>query len=217
MLSIVDYSELIKSIPVYDQSARIKRKVWEKILYDDKSRIENTIFGDKEEVELSRADVLSENDTVKKIVMVLMWGYPTGGRGSNIENTLNEIVKLSRFLSKVKDKDLTKADANNLINDFKDIRGLGFSTWSKFLYFFSVTIDSRKCQIFDQKIVDSLNKKQFDELGIQKWKQNIDCYYKYIGLVDDLSKQIDVLPEQVEVFLFYFNLYYKFRYEDTLL
>lgn len=210
MSSIVDYSELIKSTPVHNQSARIKRKVWERICYQDKKRIEGAIFGDKEEVELSRADVLSENDTAKKIVMVLMWGYPTGGRGSNIEDILNKMDDLSSSLSRLDKKNLTKAEANSLIKGFKGIRGLGISTWSKFLYFFGVSIDSRKCQIYDLKIVDSLNKKQFSELGTQRWKQDVDHYYQYIELVDDLAKQMCVLPEQVELFLFYYNLYYKF-------
>lgn len=210
MSSIVDYGELIQSMPVFNQSSRIKRKVWERIRYKDKARIEEAIFGDKEEVELSRADVLSEVDTAIKIVMVLMWGYPTGGRGSNIEDILKEMDALSGSLSGVEKQDLTRAEANSLIKGFKGIRGLGFSTWSKFLYFFSVAIDSKNCQIYDLKIVDSLNKKQFSELGMQRWKQNIDHYYQYIELVDNLAKQMCVLPEQVEVFLFYYNLYYKF-------
>lgn len=210
MLSIVDYCGLIKSIPIYNQSAKIKRKVWGKFSYDEKDRIEEAIFGNKNEVELSREDVLFEADTAKKIVMVLMWGYPTGGRGSNIKNILAKIDDLIQLLSSIKNHNLTKGEANIIIKQFEDIRGLGISTWTKLLYFFNVTIDSRKCQIYDLKIVDSLNKKQFSELGTQKWKQDIDHYYQYIEIVDGLATRMGVSPEQVELFLFYFNLDYKF-------
>lgn len=152
----------------------------------------------------------SEDDIAKKIVMVLMWGYPTGGRGSNIESILKRIDVLIPLLSSVNERNLTKAKASNLIKEFSSIRGLGISTWSKLLYFFNAEVDSRKCQIYDLKIVDSLNKKQFDELGTQEWKQNIIHYYQYIELVDSFATSMGALPEQVELFLFYYNLYYKF-------
>ncbi len=214
MPSIIHYSELIKTIPVFNQSANIKKRSWERIKYKDKDRIETGIFGNKKEVELSRADVLSEVDTAKRIVMILMWGYPTGGRGNNIESILEEIDCLSEILLSVDKQNLTKAQANSLIKRLEGIRGLGVSTWSKLLYFFNVRIDSRKCQIYDLKIVDSLNKKQFSELGAQVWKQDINHYYQYIELVDNLAMRMCVSPEQVEVFLFYFNLYYKFLFAE---
>lgn len=71
--------------------------------------------------------------------------------------------------------------------------------------FFSFSIDSIKCQIYDEKIVESLNKKQFSELDNLIWKHSVDNYYDYIKLIDDVSNGMHVLPEQVEVFLFYFN------------
>jgi len=139
-----------------------------------------------------------------------LWGYPTGGRGNNIEYILVKAEELIPILSSVSGKNLTKTESNEVIEKFGSIRGLGISTWSKILYFFNVSIDSRKCQIYDQKIVDSLNKKQFDELDTKKWKQDINHYYQFIELVDNLAKDMCVLPEQVELFLFYYNLYYKF-------
>lgn len=212
--SMIQYSGLIESIPVYHQSTKIVRKAWKRFSYNGKMGIEEAIFDNKDEVELSRADVLSEVDPAQKVVMVLMWGYPTGGRGSNIENILTEIDKLSQLLSSVRKKNLTVTEANDLIAEFQGIHGLGISTWSKLLYFFNVAIDSRRCQIYDLKIVDSLNKKQFSELGAQKWKQDIDHYYRYIDLVDNLAMRMCVSPEQVELFLFYYNLCYKFPYSE---
>lgn len=214
MQSIVKYGGLIKSIPISYQSTKIKKKVWGRFSYNNKDSIEASIFGDKDEVEISRKDIFSEADTAKRIVMVLMWGYPTGGRGSNIEKILLEIDKLTALFSSVYNPNLTKDQANNLIKQFEGIRGLGISTWTKLLYFFNIAIDSKKCQIYDLKIVDSLNKKQFIELGKQIWRQDIDHYYQYIELLDNVATQMCVSPEQVELFLFYFNLYYKFPHDQ---
>ena len=204
------YRELISLIPVDNQSSKIKKEVWKKFSYKNKDSIEDAIFGDFDEVELSRKDVLSETDTAKKIVKVLMWGYPTGGRGNHIKNILTEIETLRDLLSNEENKDLSKDQAYDLIKKFNDISGLGASTWSKLLYFFGFSIDSKKCQIYDLKIVDSLNKKQFIDLGTKKWKQVIDDYYQYIELLNALSARMHVFPDQVELFLFSFNYYYKF-------
>lgn len=208
MGSIKEYRDLISLIPVKKQSTIVKKEVWTR--FSSIEQIKDSIFGSNDSVEISREDVLSESDTAKRIVMALMWGYPTGGRGNNIEKTLSKMDDLTQLLSSINEKDLTKAQARKELAKFSKINGLGASTWSKFLYFFNVSIDSRKCQIYDLKIVDSLNKKQFSEIGSQEWKQNKKQYYQYIELLDNLATDMRVLPEQVELFLFYFNLYYKF-------
>ncbi len=210
MKSLDHYRDLIAMLPVHSQSTVIKRKTWDRFQYKDKQKIVDGIFGSKNTVELSRSDVCSETDIGKKLVMVLMWGYPTGGRGTSIDSILKEIDKLSQMLSSEDNRNLTKTQADCLITQFNEIHGLGISTWSKFLHFFDFSIDSKKCQIFDLKIVDSLNKKQFCQLSTQIWRHNIRHYYQYIELIDKLAKDLDVLPEQVELFLFYYNYCYKF-------
>lgn len=208
MGSIMDYRDLIQLIPVNNQSTIIKKDIWKKFSYDNE--LIKAIFGSEDKVELSRADVFSESNIEKKIIMILMWGYPTGGRGNNIKSILESRCELISLLQSVNGQNLTKVQASSIFADFKKIHGLGISTWSKLLYFFNVSVDSKKCQIFDTRIVDSLNKRQFSELGIQEWKQTNSAYFQYIELVDDLATRLSVLPDQVEVFLFYFNLYFKF-------
>lgn len=212
MKQIKQYKNLISEIPVLNQSTIIKRKIWEKFLHTTLRNFEHAIFENNDEIELSRDDIISEPNIKKKIIMTLMWGYPTGGRGNNIKNILGEIDKLSTLLSPINNQDLSKSYSNLLFKKFASIHGLGISTWSKFLFFFNVSIDSNKCQIYDLKIVDSLNKKQFTELSENnaKWKQDIKHYYKYIELLNYLARTMNVRPEKVEIFLFYYNLYYKF-------
>lgn len=207
MNSIKEYSNLIKEIPTGRQSSKIKRSLWEKILSDEK--LKNEIFGNNDEIELSRNDVISEENEAKKIVKVLMWGYPSGGRGNNINEVLKEIDGLKEIFEK-KSKNITKEDSFILFEQFSNIKGLGISTWSKLLFFFGISIESNKCQIFDTKVVESLNRTQFYEFKKKgKWKHNDQDYYEYIELVNRLSGDMGVQPEQIEVFLFYFNLYYK--------
>ena len=210
MPSIYLYQNLIKEIPVLKQSAKIKSDVWSKIPYNDKEEIEDDIFGSTPIVEITREDIFKENNTKKKIIMILMWGYPTGGRGSNISNVLTQLAKLEKTLGTIKDKNLTVNNFQNCVQQFNGVSGLGISTWSKFLYFFNVKIDSKSCLIYDHKIVKSLNRKQFNELGLKIWKQNADEYLEYINLIESLANGKNFDPAQMELFLFYFNYSYKF-------
>ena len=210
MKSILDYSELIKEIPVNNQSTKIKKEVWERINYPKKQIIENSIFSTSTEVELSRMQVKNETNIRKKIIMILMWGYPTGGRGNNIEKLLKDFDKLEQIFSKYKNINLEKKEFMDIVSLFNSIKGLGISTWTKFLYFFDISVDSLKCEIFDLKILESLNKKQFSEINEKNWIQDVDNYFDYLILLNSISKKIIAEPDQVEIFLFYFNLYYKF-------
>lgn len=210
MESIQKFAKLMKEIPIEFQSAVIKKDVWEKIDYTGKSSIEKEIFGTNREIEISRKDILEEKRPRIKIVKVLMWGYPSGGRGKNIENILRKLNSLCKTLSKIQNKDLPSKEVKDLLNQFEQVKGLGISTWSKLLFFFNVYFNSRKCQIFDLKIVESLNKNQFQEFNRSDWKQTQINYMNYIELLDSLSRKIKVPSENIEAFLFHYNLNYKF-------
>ena len=70
MESIRVYRDLINRIPVNNQSAMIKKDVWERISYNEK--IKKAIFGRAERVEISREDIHSEGNIEKRIIMTLM-------------------------------------------------------------------------------------------------------------------------------------------------
>jgi len=211
MDSIKKYKKLIQALPVKKQASLIKKEVWKKRFREKLSPIVSVLFSKNDEIVISREDILKENDCRKKIIMILMWGYPTGGRGNHIQDALESIDGLCENLFKIKDKSLTKDKAKNLIQQFDCIKGLGPSTWSKLLYFFNISVDFRKCQIFDIKIVNSLNKIQFKEFNRTDWnQQNIDDYFEYLELTNSLSQKLNASPDQLENFLFHYNLGYKF-------
>ena len=207
--SIQNYKQLIQSLPVKNQSTHIKKKSWARISYKGKAKIEQVIFK-KDVIEISRRDILDETNADLKIIKTLMWGYPTGGRNNNIQKSLENFILLQKILSKAENKNLSLSEANSILNEFDNIKGLGPSTWSKLLYFFNISFCNQKCQIFDLKIVDSLNKKQFCEFEDYFWKQNRHNYFKYIKLLSDLADELEADADQIENFLFFYNLNYKF-------
>lgn len=182
---------------------------------ENKTLLEDKIFEKKDIIEISRNDIFIENNVDKKILKILMWGYPSGGRGKNIQKVLDKFERLKKILKKIqKDNQIDQAQADLYISELDAVDGLGMSTWSKFLYFFEVSIDSNKCQIFDQKIVASLNKCQFEEIkdikADKKWTQKNEYYYEYLSLMKKISNITGAKPDQVELFFFLFNLGYKF-------
>lgn len=210
MSSISEYKDLISNLPVEQQSSTIKKEIWKRIEYKRKAEIERDIFGNEDSIEISRKDIFAETDITKKIIMILMWGYPTGGRGNNIQNLLEKINVIIDILKSINKNNLKEAEARKEIENLNSITGLGMSTWTKFLYFFDVSIDSNKCQIFDLKIIASLNKKQFDEFEQKIWKQNIDYYFDYNKMLNKIATTLKVFPDRIELFLFLFNLGFMF-------
>ena len=211
MNSIRKYKDLIANLPVELQSSTINKKIWRRVEYKEKSTIENEIFGDEDSIEISRNDIFKEKDFRKKIIMTLMWGYPTGGRGNNIQNLLKEFNAIVDCLTSIYQRDLTNDEAEEIITKLDSINSLGISTWTKFLYFFEVSIASNKCQIFDLKIVASLNKKQFDDFEQKAWKQDIKHYLEYNEVVNNIARNLSLSPDRIELFLFLFNLGFMFE------
>ncbi len=208
MKKIETYRNLISNIPVDFQSATVKKSNWSRF----NSELVNNVFGKESEIEISRIDVKKESDIEKKIVLTLMWGYPSGGRGRHIQNILDNLDGLKKVFQRYREKRIDEGTADNLIKEFVTIKGLGVSTWSKLLYFFGYEIDFCKCQIYDEKIVASLNKKQFSIMNDKIWVHTSKEYYNYIRFLDDISKKFlnHESLDKIELFFFYFNLGYKF-------
>ncbi len=238
MSSIKNYEEIIKSIPVRNHSVIVRKENWIKddSLHtrltknnqfqnnnDDLLNTLKTIFKNAQngQIEISREDIFKEEDPEKKLIMVLLWGYPTGGRGNNIANILNErkqfIQKLNNIL-KDKKNSIAQDDYKKL--KFKDentkklkFKGLGLSTMSKILYFFEVKIDNNPCLIFDTQILKSLQKNNIDEFKNVDWEQadeKEEKYFEYLRIVNKISgENPKIKPEAIELFLFHYNMHFK--------
>lgn len=236
MSSIKIYEEIIKPIRVRNHSVIVRKENWIKndSLHtrltkneefqnnnDDLLNTLKTIFENAQngQIEISRADILNETDHEKKLIMVLLWGYPTGGRGSNIANILNEREIIIQKLRAILKGNITQDEYKKLYyyegeNHKKvKLKGLGLSTMSKILYFFEVKIDNNPCLIFDTQILLSLQKNNIDEFMNVDWKQTDEKYFEYLRIVNKISKEklkdSKIKPEAIELFLFHYNMHFK--------
>jgi len=213
-MKIEDFSELIKFLPTEMSSFRIKKSNW---VVASQNHIVENIFGENNIKKISRSEIRSERNNLSLfIIKTLMWGYPTKGRGNNIENllTIENFHKLQTLLEKY--SNLKTISYSELVSDLKyyKVKGLGISTLSKFLYFLEIKIDGYKCVILDDKLIDIINNSNFEEIkpitGITresslKQSKNKLNYINFLETINNISLKLNVEPENVEMFLFFFG------------
>ena len=136
-----------------------------------------------------------------------MWGYPTKGRGNNIDDLLNEenFKKLIIFLVKYSNSNIS----NEILKiEIKKIESIGISTISKFLYFLNCSIENNKCLILDLRIINCIRKNKFielDELKTITYSNAIAKYELYLEIINKVANEINAASDQVEMFLFIFG------------
>ena len=219
VVSIEKYADLIKSLPVGGQFTKIKRdsKFWDPTkteFFDDVKEVVKAVFdecsGDEKYINISRDDIKKTSDTKKKIVKILMWGYPGGGRYGQVQNILQNIDVLTNWLEENNGNNFDSVQ-DDALDNLSEINGLGLSTISKLLYFFDVKIGNNPCQIYDGKVIKSLNNNhQIQELSERNnWDRIYDDYVEYIKLLFELSENCECSPDQIELFLFMINNSFK--------
>ncbi|MCX6230839.1 MAG: hypothetical protein NTZ33_04790 [Bacteroidetes bacterium] len=202
-----NFKNLIIELPVNNQSFDIKIKNW---ICEDQSDIIYKIFNGKSIITLNRFDIINSSWDLKEFVIkTLMWGYPTKGRGKNIDILLknDNFNNLINILQEYVRKDIS---INKLEKDIKLIDGLGLSTMSKFAYFLNTRIEGFKALILDQQIIDIVDLERYDELMILKginYENAIKRYKDYLIIIDKLSLLYKTEPENIEMFLFPFGKY----------
>lgn len=203
-MKIADFELLIQKLPFRNQSFDIKKTNWK---CKNQTVLIDRIFNDKEIITLNRFDLINSSYDIEEfIIKTLMWGYPTKGRGNNIDNLLKpeNFEKLSETLKFYNE---TEISIETLKKDLK-IEGLGLSTLTKFTNFLNTRINGYKAIILDNQIIEAINTGRFEELnslvGISinnAQKKYID----YLKLIDQIANITHSQPEQVELFLFIFG------------
>lgn len=238
MSSIKKYEEIVKSVPVRNHSVIVRKENWIKndSLHtrltknnqfqnnnDDLLNSLEKIFKNAQngQIEISREDIFKEEDLEKKLIMVLLWGYPTGGRGNNIADILysrNELIpRISDFIEN-HEKMINSKDFKNLFytqnkngEKREKIKGIGLSTMSKILYFFEIKIDNNPCLIYDSQIHLSLQRNQIDEFYDYPWKKNYASFFHYLEVINKCSEEIKTEPDALKLFLFLYNTHFNFQ------
>lgn len=160
---------------------------------------------------LSRSDVFGESDTKKKIIKVLMWGYPR----AKIHRSMTYIINITNAIETLSELfgNLAERGINEIWQIMNGVSGLGIATMSKLLYFFEVSFEGKRCLIYDSKvrrflnhdekkltlcedcygkylILNSDSREKLKDLVIKAWEDTDDCYFKYLGLMNDLMLQL---------------------------
>ena len=204
-MRITEFKELIRNLPNEQHSFDIKRKNW---VVQSNQQIVDSIFEDKDVISLNRHHLHNSNlDLDNFIIKTLMWGYPTRGRGNNLNNILKKrnFEFLIEILEDYRDNEVF---IEKMESDIKQIRGLGLSTMTKFTNFLNTTINGNKAVILDDRIIEAINKDCFIELEHLKGisiSNGIKRYPEYLETINQLAKQIESEPEQIELFLFMFG------------
>ena len=214
-MKISDYKILISVLPFMEQAFEIKRGNWEDLISNENldkifnlnDRVNPDVEQKKDHrILLSRFELFHDQPIEIFLIKVLMWGYPSKGRGRNIENILHEpnFSKLIDLLSDLQEK------GEITIRDIKEVLktgGLGLSTLTKFLYFLRLKVESYRALIMDQRVISAINSNKFCDNGIEKFKKlrydnAVDNYVEYLSFSHEIADQLHVKPDQVEMFLF---------------
>lgn len=210
------YTALIKSLPETEHAFTTKKEVWSALLSKNSlgADLLPKLFGQYASIEISREDLFNyaQADDLKQFILAtILWGYPAGMRGNNFTNIIKQIEKLEDVLKKAKQGNV---DWQSHLRVMKDIHGLGISTYTKFLYFLKVEVDSYPALILDKRIVSVLNKGLFSEFSELKDISYINApvkYPEYLKSMDTVAKELSVPHGSLEMFLFGFGLNLKPR------
>ena len=207
-MNIENYKILVSNIPVRQQCFTTKRTTWNKAEneFGWLSKLNDSLFGDKKTLTISRLDIFETTEPREAIIKTIYWGYPGGMRGNHFVNILKHIELIESSLLGLKQTIRpTTADFTELTKTFKNIKGLGVSTYSKLLYFFSLKFNDSPCLILDQRLIDVFASKaysDFQQLKNIRYDNAEKRYLDFLQLTRQLASKIGTEGENIELFLF---------------
>lgn len=209
-MNISDYKVLISNLPVRQQSFITKRPTWENAEADCEwfKNLNNELYGSSKTLTISRQDIFETKELRDIIIKTIFWGYTGGMRGNNFANILKNIVEIERILKPLQQKDgLTNDNFNILVSEFQKIKGISLSTYSKLLYFLNISFNNLPCLVLDQRIIDVLANKIFDDFSIKgiKYENAEKHYLLYLQLAKSVAISLETKEENIEHFLFTFG------------
>lgn len=210
-MRLADYSNLIKNLPYSEHSFETSKETWSAFKNQDAfSNIYTRTFKEPT-IKLSRNDLFTCCNQCKEdaVFLIVFWGYPLGYTRPNTMMSL--FPKFLKSIPELNSHLHFKADID--YNDFKtiinSISGIGLSTFTKFLYFFRMTINGERAVILDTRIIRALNSDNgFEELAILKGISESNKHSKYLlylKVLNELACKYGFETDQLELFLFMFG------------
>lgn len=211
LMNIENYKILISNLPVRQQCFNTKRSTWksaEKIEW--LLELNNKLFATNEKLNISRQDIFDSNGSIREMILkTIYWGYTGGMRGNHFVNIMGNMFLLESTLKEYQAKSsLSGKDFQELEKVFKNIPGLGLSTYSKLLYFLGIRFNQNPCLILDQRLIDVFASKFYCDFkileGINDYNKE-NKYLDYLQVINDLSQKLNTEGENIELFLFIFG------------
>lgn len=210
-MNIDSYKILISNLAVRQQCFTTKRTTWKKA----ENQIEwlkkknEQLFGDNKTLTISRQDIFETTELRELIIKTIYWGYTGGMRGNHFINILKHIDLIENSFKKLTHiAKPTTDDFNQLTASFKNVAGLGLSTYSKLLYFLQLTFNGNPCLILDQRLIDVFKSKTYSEFGSLsriRYDNAEKKYLDFLRLTNEISKELETEGENIEQFLFIFG------------
>lgn len=206
-MELTAYINLIKQLPIEEQSFETKRETWAKYAIHPKfNQFYKETFNNSSTI-ISRSDLFhaAKGDLTFAVFSIILWGYPRNMRGNSFQGVLENTHLFGKWI---------KVSQNLSVEEFEIIRkeqkgsGIGLSTFSKILYFFKITLNGFRCLILDSRIIEVLQSGKFQELDILKkiTEFNKDKYYPiYLKLMAGIAEANGYSVDQLELFLFMFG------------
>lgn len=210
-MNINAFRTLISNLPVRQQSFTTKRTTWGKAENQIEwlKKFNDNLFCDKKTFVISRQDIFDTTDLRELIIKTIYWGYTGGMRGNHFVNILKHIDLLEDKFNKLRQKQSpTSDDFNDLSKIFKNISGLGLSTYSKLLYFLQITFNNNPCLILDQRLIDVIATEtysEFNSLNRIRYGNAENKYLDFLKLANEVAKTLVTEGENIEQFLFIFG------------
>ena len=210
-MNIESYKILISNLPVRQQCFTTKRTTWTKAESEIKwlKNLNDKLFGDNKTLTISRQDIFETNEPREQIIKTIYWGYTAGMRGNHFLNILKNIDTIENVLRTLRDKtNPTTTDFNDLTLTFKNVAGLGLSTYTKLLYFFKISFNGNPCLILDQRLIDVFSSKaysNFQQLSNIRYDNAEKKYLDFLQLASQIASNIETEGENIELFLFTFG------------
>lgn len=153
-------------------------------------------------ISISRTDLFQETDSEKRLMGVLLWGYPKGMRGGYLNAILNN---RKTILSAIHNK---SSNYQELIGALESIKGLGLATITKILYFYGIKTDEgHYIPIIDHHVRETMS--LFEDFHGLSMNQDLSSYIRIVSRVISQLETKDIKYDDLEFFMFEFGQYWK--------
>jgi Putative 8-oxoguanine DNA glycosylase OGG-like protein len=206
-LHISDFKDLVAAMPTARHAFRAKsNKKWKPVLKrtDAAGTALKSLFGNQDEVCISRGDLrlLGNEETLDRFVLAtLLWGYPDGMQGNHVADICGNLYAITGLLIAARSTPIT--DWNKHFQAVKTIRGVGLSTYTKWLTFLPATVHNRSALILDRVIIDVAKRGIFTEFSADF---SARTYPQYLERMYTIANTMGVPAENLEFFLYEFGL-----------